>query len=116
MGSEMCIRDRWNNDYYHAPFLLALLAWEAVGRSGWPRLTLFASAALALTFPAGAQTFTQLTAAGDALAIGYLAWALPRAGWIALSVYAPARAEALTSALRARLAARGGQDANVARA
>jgi len=111
-----CVLDPWNNDYYHAPFLLALLAWEAVGRSGWPRLTLFASAALAVTFPAGALTFTQLTAAGDALAIGYMAWALPLAAWIALSVFAPARAESLSTALRARLTARGGRDANVARA
>jgi hypothetical protein len=111
-----CVLDPWNNDYYHAPFLLALLAWEAVGRSGWPRLTLFASAALAVTFPAGAQSFSQLTAAGGALAIGYLAWAIPLTAWMALSVFAPARAEALGAALRARLTARGGRDANVARA
>jgi Glycosyltransferase family 87 len=111
-----CILDPWNNDYYHAPFLLALLAWEAVERSGWPRMTLFAAAALAVTFPAGALTFTQLSAAGDALAIGYMAWSLPLAGWIALSVYAPARADALAAALRARLTVGRGRDANVARA
>jgi hypothetical protein len=111
-----CILDPWNNDYYHAPFLLALLAWEAVERSGWPRLTLFAGAALAVTFPAGAITFTQLSAAGDALAIGYLAWALPLAGWIALSLYAPARAGALGAALRARLPEGRARSANVARA
>ena len=55
-----CVLDPWNNDYYHAPFLLALLAWEALARDGWPRLTVLAGAALALTFPA--STLTSMSA------------------------------------------------------
>ena len=50
-----CVLDPWNNDYYHAPFLLALLAWEALARDGWPRLTVLAGAPLALTFPRDAD-------------------------------------------------------------
>ena len=54
-----CVLDPWNIDYYHAPFLLALLAWEALARDGWPRVTVLAAALLALTFPA---TLTSMSA------------------------------------------------------
>ena len=56
-----CLLDPWNIDYYHAPFLLALLSWEALARDGWPRVTLFAGAALALTFPASIDSMTAMT-------------------------------------------------------
>ena len=111
-----CVLDPWNNDYYHAPFLLALLAWESLARSGWPRLTVFAGAALSLTFPASAMTFTELSAAGALLGAGYLAWALPLTGWLALSLFAPARAEAVAAAVRSRMPAPARRAANVARA
>lgn len=100
-----CLLDPWNNDYYHAPFLLALLGWEAVARSGWPRLTLLASVALALTFPAAAVTFTELSAGGALLGVTYLAWAVPLAGWLALEVYAPATRDAIVARVRSRAAA-----------
>jgi Glycosyltransferase family 87 len=101
-----CLLDPWNNDYYHAPFLLALLAWEAVARSGWPRLTLLAAVALALTFPASAMTFTELSAAGGRLGATYLGWAVPLAGWLAIGVFSPATRDAIVAGVRARVAAR----------
>jgi hypothetical protein len=99
-----CLLDPWNNDYYHAPFVLSLLAWEALGRDGWPRLTLVASAALALTFPASFDSMSALSADALRICVTYLAWALPLAGWLALAVFAPRQLERRTRALRARLA------------
>ncbi len=95
-----CLLDPWNNDYYHAPFLLALLSWEALARSGWPRLTVLAGAALALTFPASALTFTELSAAGGLLGAGYLCWAVPLAAWIGMRLFAPQVCDALLARVR----------------
>ncbi|MEA2139355.1 MAG: hypothetical protein QOG56_2505 [Solirubrobacteraceae bacterium] len=96
-----CLLDPWNIDYYHAPFLLALLCWEALGRDGWPRLTLFAGAALALTFPATIDSMTQLSADSLRYCVTYLAWALPLAAWLALALFAPQRLERVRRRLRA---------------
>jgi hypothetical protein len=41
-----CLLDPTNNDYYHAPFLVALVAWEGVRVRGLPVLSLLAAAAL----------------------------------------------------------------------
>jgi hypothetical protein len=48
-----CVLDSVNNEYYHLPFLLALLAYETVSRRdfrGLPLATLFSCAGLWLTF------------------------------------------------------------------
>lgn len=99
-----CLLDPWNNDYYHAPMLLSLLAWEALGRDGWPRLTLFAGAALALTFPASVDSMSALSADSLRICVTYLAWALPLAAWLAMAVFAPRRLALWTCALRGRVA------------
>jgi hypothetical protein len=99
-----CLLDPWNNDYYHAPMLLSLLAWEALGRDGWPRLGLFAGAALALTFPASADSMSALSADAPRICVTYLAWALPLAAWLAMALFAPRRLAAWEQALRGRLA------------
>ena len=101
-----CVLDPWNIDYYHAPFLLALLAWEALSRDGWPRLTLLASVALALTFPATLDSMSAMSADSLRYCVTYLVWALPLTGWLALALFAPQRLERLTRALRARLGPR----------
>jgi hypothetical protein len=98
-----CLLDPWNIDYYHAPFLLALLAWEALARDGWPRLTLLASAALALTFPASLDSMSEMSAQSLRYCVTYLAWALPLAGWIALTLLAPQRLQRCRRTLAARL-------------
>jgi hypothetical protein len=99
-----CLLDPWNNDYYHAPMLLSLLAWEALGRDGWPRLTLFAGAALALTFPASADSMSALSADALRICATYLAWALPLAAWLAMALFAPRRLARWSRALRSRVA------------
>lgn len=84
-----CVLDPWNNDYYHAPFLMALLAWEALARDGWPRLTVLAGAALALTFPASLDSMSAMTAESARYCATYLAWALPLTAYLAVSLFAP---------------------------
>jgi len=111
-----CVLDPWNIDYYHAPFLLALLGWEAIARDGWPRATVLAGALLAATFPASLTTMSAMSAEPLRYCLPYLAWALPLTGWLALSLYAPARAAAIAAAVRGRLPERRGRAANVARA
>lgn len=87
-----CLLDPWDNLYYHAPFLAALLAWEvhAGRRAPWAAL----SAALALRL---SLVFVPQVAGVDAQAVAYLTWAVPTLGLIALTVFAPARARALAA-------------------
>jgi hypothetical protein len=99
-----CLLDPWNNDYYHAPFLLSLLAWEALGRDGWPRLTLLAGAALALTFPPSVDSMSALSADSLRYCVTYLAWALPLAGWLAMALFDPQRLGRWRRALPGRAA------------
>jgi hypothetical protein len=101
-----CLLDPWNNDYYHAPFLLSLLAWEALGRDGWPRLTLFAGAALAVTFPASLDSMSAMSAESLRYCVTYLVWALPLAGWLAMALFAPQRLDRWMRAVRARFGRR----------
>ena len=111
-----CLLDPWNIDYYHAPFVLALLCWEAVARDGWPRLTVLAGALLSATFPATLTTMSAMSAEPWRYCLPYLAWALPLAAWLALSLFAPARAAAIAAAVSGRPGARRARAANVARA
>jgi hypothetical protein len=74
-----CILDPWNSIYYELPFLLALLAWEALYRGRRPPLlTLGATLATWLTF----RTLDPLLGP-DLLCVTYLTWALPLAAWLA---------------------------------
>jgi len=74
-----CMLDPWNCVYYELPFLLALLAWEALCRPQRPPLlTLGATLATWLTF----QTLDPLLGP-DLLCVTYLTWALPLAAWLA---------------------------------
>jgi hypothetical protein len=100
-----CLLDPWNIDYYHAPFLLALLAWEALARDGWPRLTLLAGALLALTFPSHLTSQSEITADALRYCVTYLAWALPLAGWLGLALFAPSRSPRLPALWRSESSA-----------
>jgi hypothetical protein len=93
-----CLLDPWNIDYYHAPFLLALLAWEGLVRGGWPKLTLLAGAALALTFPASLDSQLKISEDAARYCVTYLAWTLPLAAWLGLALLAPARLAAIRDA------------------
>jgi hypothetical protein len=85
-----CMLDNWDNVYYHVPFLLSLLAWETVRRPGPPRLALAVTLLLSISF------WSRLTwmfpgSAPDAplLFAFYMAWTLPLAAWLALTLYRP---------------------------
>ena len=67
-----CVLDPADNVYYHLPFLLALLAWEARASARPPVATLAATAAVWASFEWLPQVL-----APDAQAAAYLLWALP---------------------------------------
>jgi hypothetical protein len=67
-----CVLDTANNVYYHLPFLMALLAWEALTHRRPPILSLAAVCAIWVTF----QTLP-LDISPDAQSAVYLAWVLP---------------------------------------
>jgi hypothetical protein len=83
-----CDLDTWNTGYYMLPFLLALLAWEALSTSR--RLPLLALALVVVPWFAMAE----LSARGlspDWQAAVYLAWTLAFAVVLGLALYAPRR-------------------------
>lgn len=96
-----CLLDNWNNDYYHVPFLLSLLAWETVRRPGVPRLTLAAGLLLALTFfPYQTQIFAGSFELAPVHFAVYVGWAVPLAAGLALLLYRPAAAAAAVERMR----------------
>ena len=85
-----CLLDNWNNDYYHAPFFLSLLAWETVRRPGVPQLSLGVAILLGLSFwPEQTRIFAQSVAGSPLLFAFYAAWALPLAALLAVALYRP---------------------------
>jgi hypothetical protein len=90
-----CMLDPTSISYHHVPFLIALISFEALRRRV-PVMSAFAIGALLLmtevVVPAREPTLTYLF---------YLAWTLPLAGFMALSLYAPERLRALSPRLAA---------------
>jgi Glycosyltransferase family 87 len=85
-----CLLDTWNNDYYHAPFFVSLLAWETVRRPGMPYLSLVVAILLGVSFwPEQTQIFAGSLANAPLLFGIYMAWAVPLAGLLALALYRP---------------------------
>jgi uncharacterized membrane protein len=81
-----CLLDPLSTIYYHAPFLLALLAWEAERRGRVPLLTLLASASLWCVWRSVA--LLDLPALTNAV---YLAWALPMAALLTAHAFGLSR-------------------------
>jgi len=97
-----CLLDTWNNDYYHAPFLLALLAWEVVRHRRLPYLSMAVVGALALSFwPQFTKVFSDSTPYAAALNAVYLAWTVPLVAYLTLELYAPGRASAIAHRIAA---------------
>ena len=85
-----CLLDTWNNDYYHAPFFLSLLAWESVRRPGVPRLSLAVAVLLGLSFwPDQSRVFADSLSNAPLLFAIYVAWAVPLAALLATALYRP---------------------------
>jgi hypothetical protein len=77
-----CVLDVANNAYYHLPFLMALLAWEALRRERPPVLSLAAASLVWITvveLPARVSP--------DLQAAAYLAWTLPAIAVLAWAVF-----------------------------
>lgn len=79
-----CVLDAANNGYYHLPFLLALLTWEALRREEPPVFTLVATTLVWFTVG-----HPPLDLSPDALNVTYLAWTLPACAWLAARVFGP---------------------------
>lgn len=90
-----CLLDPLTYSYHHAPFLIALVAYEATRRRGLPVLGVFAALMLWLTASVVAP-------GGDPYELNrfYVAWAVPFAGYLALTLYFPTLAERLNRRLR----------------
>jgi hypothetical protein len=85
-----CLLDTWNNDYYHAPFFLSLLAWEASRRRGVPYLSLAVAILIGVSFwPEQTSVFADSLADAPLLFAVYVAWAVPLAALLALTLYRP---------------------------
>lgn len=102
-----CVLDNWNNEYYHLPFLLSLLAWEVVRRPGLPVLAVSVTALLGLTFfPQHDALFADAIAhAGLSWAL-YVSWTVPLLAWLVVLLVRPA---VLPRALRFAPAEPGGE-------
>jgi hypothetical protein len=80
-----CVLDPWNTIYYELPFLLALLAWEALQRPERPPVIALAATVMVwITFQ---QAPGWLSPDGQSLL--FLAWSLPLAAWLARACFAP---------------------------
>jgi hypothetical protein len=92
-----CVLDPLTFSYHHVPFLIALISFEALRRPV-PVLSAVAIGALLLmnevVVPLGEPVLINAA---------YLAWTIPLAGAMALSLFAPRRYEALSWTPRARL-------------
>jgi hypothetical protein len=90
-----CMLDPLTYSYHHAPFLIALVAFEAIRRRGVPVLAILASGALWLTGSVIAPT-------GDPHLLNrfYILWTLPLAAYLVLTLFFPARATSLDRRLR----------------
>lgn len=98
-----CVLDHWNNDYYHLPFLLALLAWETTRHASVPYLTLAVAVLVPLSlWPVQTQIFGDSVEHASLLNAFYLAWSLPLAAGLALTLYLPATVERFVGRVRAR--------------
>jgi hypothetical protein len=80
-----CVLDPWNVVYYELPFLLALLAWEALCRPDRPPILALAATAI------GWVTFEQAPGwlSPDMQSALFLAWSLPLVAWLARESFRP---------------------------
>lgn len=83
-----CALDPWNVTYYELPFLLALLAWEALCRPERPPVAALTATVLTwVTFESAPDWLSP-----DMQSVFFVAWALPFLVWMARTAFAPAAA------------------------
>jgi hypothetical protein len=85
-----CMLDNWDNDYYHVPFFLSLLAWETVRRPGVPWLTLTVAILLGVSFwPEQTRVFADSVDQAPLLFAFYMACTVPLAAALTALLYRP---------------------------
>jgi hypothetical protein len=100
-----CLLDPLAYSYHHVPFLMALVAWEALRRRV-PVLSVLTAGALVLTTSVVAPMHD-----ASLVNVFYLVWAVPLAVALAVLVLAPERAAVLVRRLRGGVAQRAPQGA-----
>jgi hypothetical protein len=93
-----CVLDVANNGYYHLPFLIALVAWEALQRERPPVLSLLASALVWLTVVRMANSISP-----DAQCAAYLVWTLPTLAMLGYASFRKPRSAGWRTTTRASL-------------
>ncbi len=81
-----CVLDTWDTAYYSLGFVLALLAWEALGRGTRPPVLALASTVSAWF---SYQWLPTHGASPDVQAMVFLAWTMALVAGLALRLYAP---------------------------
>jgi hypothetical protein len=79
-----CLLDTWDIGYYMLPCLIALVSWEALGKSHRPPIL----ALVGILLPwLGLRTLAEHGASPDMQAAFFLVWTLPLGTWMALRLY-----------------------------
>jgi hypothetical protein len=85
-----CVLDNWNNEYYHLPFVLALLTWEVQRTRAVPILTIAVMLAAGLTFyPEMERMYAESVGHAQLWNALYLGWVLPLTAGLVLALYRP---------------------------
>ncbi|HEV3229894.1 MAG TPA: glycosyltransferase 87 family protein [Solirubrobacteraceae bacterium] len=79
-----CVLDSWTNEYYYVPFLLALIARDALASRGLPLLAAFATVMLIANFG-----YVPLYGGNDLINAFNLTWTLALVVWLGFCVLAP---------------------------
>jgi hypothetical protein len=94
-----CALDPWDNTYYALPFLLALLAWEALSFARPPVVAVIASLAAWFVFQWAVPSHGVWP---NAQALIFLAFVVPALGAVSLALFTPGLAERLSLRFRLR--------------
>ncbi len=81
-----CLLDTWDTGYYMLPFLIALLAWEALGESSRPPILALGGTVLPWL---GLQSLSAHGVSPDLQAGLFLLWTVPLSIGLGLRLYAP---------------------------
>ena len=92
-----CMLDPWDFTYYALPFLLAMVAWEALGSDGLPVRSLIATGSAWFVFQ---WTLTRVTP--DQQSVLFLAFAVPTLLAILQALYAPGLARRIGAGIHLR--------------
>lgn len=90
-----CVLDPWDTAYYPVPFILALVAWEALARRRAPVLALVVTIAVWM-----GQHWIAPFASPDVHAAFFVAWSVPLASGLMLILYAPGKAASMAEFAR----------------